>query len=730
MNCHNDLPNHRMEESNSIPRSPSTTDLLVLLYQPPSPTQKSENRGSLSFASIDQLECDDLENSQVLYMAGPPKRLRKSRASLSSIGNRSTQGMDGSSDTKADAEEDSFSDELTWNIIDREIFEWQYACRTGRPHWWSPESRYSRLRKLPPRLTREPPPRPEMRGVDERPKTDYGNKRRAISDSYLAGQVGVENLAHLVAIQLLGSCFTLPPDHNGMLLPDYTSYDLNGSENSPDPRLISSLRLHTHFRYSPCFGHQARNTSPVQLWSGAYDGPSPNTSPLPMTTGFQTPVIGTSGSRPRRCGSRRPLNVTEGSESNCSLENQAEDYVNSFEKCNLDPTASVTAWYRRQGIDDDNARRMILTYIPGESGARRQQPKAVQIDGDMDIPQGYRGVQSSPRTPKTNYSLQPVIRSEPHHVFVQPVRELVVKRWRTFRRRFGGSLHAPLPTGSEGNISTPSTPGYSGGCSPAMSSDGRARRRRAQERGEILSASVDSTPHYNSPISGYLSPRSSGYPSPFWIDSMNSSPAFQLADPLAAAAALVLAKTQSSAPSVLARNQRELPLSSTGSSHQTSEVASRREPKTGANPSMSYTRTLQRRSHRMSMLSEVCTPEDLIENVTGNESPKEAAERSGLSAAGSARLGTKEKLAEVSDINLVIRSGACESVGNIGPVGAFSVRRRMTVGETPLCPRLSRTSTTGTQVFKPNADGIEIDGLPVGPSKKTWSGKRRERTYL
>jgi len=47
-------------------------------------------------------------------------------------------------------------------------------------------------------------------------------------------------------------------------------------------------------------------------------------------------------------------------------------------------------------------------------------------------------------------------------------------------------------------------------------------------------------------------------------------------------------------------------------------------------------------------------------------------------------------------------------------------------------PSLMRTSTTGSQVFTPSDDGVELDGLPVGPSRDHWAGKgdRRERTYL
>jgi len=44
-------------------------------------------------------------------------------------------------------------------------------------------------------------------------------------------------------------------------------------------------------------------------------------------------------------------------------------------------------------------------------------------------------------------------------------------------------------------------------------------------------------------------------------------------------------------------------------------------------------------------------------------------------------------------------------------------------------PGLSRTSTSGTQIFTPEADGMELDGLPVGPDRSHWTGKggRRER---
>jgi hypothetical protein len=740
MSSHNDLPSHRVEEPTLIPRSPTIFDLSNLAHNTPRTSHQPEYRRSVSVTSADQSECYGSENSQVLYMSSPLKRSRKSRSSLSSVGNQTTRIMDGPSDTKADAEECSAAEKVAWNVIDREIFEWQYVCSTGRPYWWSLESKYNPLKRLPGRSTNEPSPQSWMRDLDDPSKKFYNRQRRAVTDGYLAGESSAEDLAHLVAVQLLSSCFTLPPDQEG-LPPDFNSYNLNGRPNSPDPRLISSLKMHTHFRYSPSFGHQPRNTSPVQLWSRCYDGPSPLSSPLCTAAGLQTPIIGTSSSPPRRRRAHRPLNVTESSANWCWLENQSEDHLRTAGKDYLDPTASASAWYRRQGIDDINARPMTLPYLPSQSPARKQGPSSPQSDDDID-PERYRGVQSCPRSrsPKTNYRLQPFIRSEPHHVFVQPVKELVVKRWNRFRRRFGGSLHSHVPTDSTEFMSETSSPAHSGASSPSMSSDGRARRRRAQERGDIHS-SHDSTPHYNSPVTGYGTPNDSPVPNPFWADSASPSPSYQLANPLAAAPAPALEETGLSAGSSTYPNsstpsgssiQHDLLVASTSASP---SIASQLKVQL-TSPAQSYTKTM-RKKHRRSMLSEMHTPEDLAGKIASGEADQEAASRSALSAAGSALASPREVPAEAeSGIDFVLRLGHYESVGNLGPGGALPMRRMSVSSETRASLRLSKTSTTGTQVFTPSDDGVEIDGLPAGPSKEYWDnhsdgrGKRRVRTYL
>jgi len=601
-------------------------------------------------------------------------------------------------------------DALTLNIIDREIFEWQYVCRTGRPYWWSPESKHVRLKKLDPRFVHESTSRIWFREVDERPAPDYNSKRRAISDSFLADPTAVDDLAHLIAIQLLGSCFTLPPDHlNGIPSPKYTTFDKNGSPTLPDPRMISSLRLHAHFRYSPCFGHQPRNSSPSQLWPGIYDGPqSCSTSD---GDGMQTPVISTSEFYPRRRRAHRALNVTQGSGSSYtgdSPRSQRSDGSN-------DGPDPLTASYRRQGIDDNNCRKMMISHEVGKIRKR--------ITNSRDASRPSKDQQPA-HTQKLNYRLRPVIRSEPHPVFVQPVKELVVRKWNTIRRRFGGSLHAPLP--SEGFTSDSAQSEVS---SPGLSSDGKARRRRAQERGDIHSNSVESTPHYNSPASGHLSPTEGQY----WTDSANTSPRLLLADPLAAAAALAFAEKHTepldhhSTPQSLSMPPSPNSLSSQKSSP--SAIGNKRpridltSPRFNLASSPPTSRKTQARQRRKSMLSEVHTPDDFADNATNAEADAEVV-RSILSAAGSAPNSPKERLE-------IIMSPRIDSRGHRSMVdGLFD---EIDIGDPgPQRLRMLRTSSSGTQLFTPRDQSLELDGLPVGPNRYSRGGKdkRRERTYL
>lgn len=69
-----------------------------------------------------------------------------------------------------------------------------------------------------------------------------------------------EVFLHLIAIQILASCYTLPHPLGAASLP--SSLYLSKRELE----LITSLCLHTQFRYCPAAGHHARNSSKDSSW--------------------------------------------------------------------------------------------------------------------------------------------------------------------------------------------------------------------------------------------------------------------------------------------------------------------------------------------------------------------------------------------------------------------------------------------------------------------------------
>lgn len=722
----------------SLHRSKGMADFSHLLSRRRRSSRASENRLYLSERRRSQSKAS--EDSQILYMSASNLKATKTRRkigrSLSSRSNSAGRINDHLYDTPK--EHDDSEESMSRNAIDREIFEWQYVCQTGRPYWWSPQSKYARLQKLQQRMAKEHNAEAQAYTSKTDSPAQHDMRRQTVSDSYFAEQTSFHDLAHTIAVRLLGACLTLHPDSITAVTPEYTRND-DGVSELRAPQLISSLRMHTHFRYSPSFGHQARNTSPVQLWPGRFDGPKSSSSPVGSNTGTSTPNIGTSSPCSRRPRLHRALNNTEGSETREEDEEDEEDYIRTCDNNELDPTVQNRAWYSREGIQDSNNRAFILSHMSGS--ARRRRPTRTPEPSREDIPSPSTAVTSAP---KSRYRLQPVIRSEPHHVFIQPVRELVVKRWRNFRRRFSGSLHSSIPAGGYDEVGSASESSASGVSSPLLSGDAKARRLRAQERGDIHSSSVDSTPHYNTPISGHLSPSNNVLPRRNRDDSQNATPAFQFADPLVAAASLVAAeRTQAgsmpSSPSIVTPLESEgIGLSPTWSTSATGGNSPQVEltffpsyskPNTPSSPRTFSSQRSVGRPKRRSMLSEVCTPEDPWSPESFQSGSRQPPfDRNILSAMGSALASpgegiTPDFLSGGKPVYQTLSIPGHTVLPILGEVRPVNVRKR---------PRVARTSTSGTQIFTPHDDGVEIDGMPVGPPRDAWVGKgsRREHTLL
>ncbi|KAF7874543.1 uncharacterized protein EAF02_008520 [Botrytis sinoallii] len=275
--------------------------------------------------------------------------------------------------------------------------------------------------------------------------------------------------------------------------------------------------MHTQFRYSPCFGHQARSASPIHPWDcGGYDGSSTYSS-SPPCSGDATPLSITS--EPARRRSRlqkvhRALNISKQSACDCTVGSHRNNHSSSVNSTFSGKVGTSMGQKLRDGHTIECGKMSTTMHVPGADNRRHNPMHSMVKDlpevmppipadyANIDTSKIYRGVR--PTLPqRTNYRLWPVLRSEPHPVYVQPARELVVKRWKSIRRQFGGSLQASLPRRGSRNDESESG---SDATSPALSTDARARRRRAQERGDIHSAGGDDSPHYNTPRSGAMTP--------------------------------------------------------------------------------------------------------------------------------------------------------------------------------------------------------------------------------
>lgn len=534
-----------------------------------------------------------------------------------------------------------------------------------------------------------------------------------MSDSYLADSSTVQDLAHLVAIQLLGACFTLPPDHIlGAPSPNYSGLSEHGSSNVPSPRMISSLRLHTHFRYSPCFGHQARSPSPVQLWPGTFDGPS--------TSGAHSPSDDTL---------RTPSHV---SRTSLTLDVPEEKALFDFERAEhervhteLIPKAAAKSWYRRHGIRDFNS-RVFRRHQNSHNGKKlaakvhtlHQSQDEIDHDG-TDIQHILQSVRTMPNTDDTNQTISGSIAH-------RSKRESVRRRWSKIRRRFG-SLHSDISiSGSEDQSST-SESSLCGVPDFGLESSASARRKRAQERGDIETSSMEDGPHYNSPMSGNLSPVEVGHDSTWReLRSLSAASTFPLAEVVAAAEyhvprhanrhrqSLAQRSSEVSASEITPKllvSSSNTSLTACSSGQASSDACECRHaeasPSSMAPAFPTPRRTSTRgRDRRKSMLSEVCTPDDYTEAKKWHNADR--FERGGLSAAGSALDSPREE------------------------TEPFILKDPPPRVDKALTAKFPRTSTSGTQIFRPHEDGIEIDGLPVGPGRETWDdgGKKGERVYL
>ena len=232
----------------------------------------------------------------------------------------------------------------------------------------------------------------------------------------------------MIAVQLLASCFSAPQDMKTLTLP--SGWYRQNRQIGTASRLVSSLRQHTQWNHSPAFGYHARNNSAESLCSTAV------------------------------CETSREAHLAEHVSRNRLLRQTRR------------PGKKVTTRRRDRRVDhrDGNLsghssfplhlREGLRSTIWSASSqrlppkGRRSQPKSPGQDQPVHetwaLPLREGG--HANRSP----SLEPTLHSEGPPVFIQPIKQYVLKRWRTFcaRNRHSSPTSASGEWAGRSNSST------------------------------------------------------------------------------------------------------------------------------------------------------------------------------------------------------------------------------------------------------------------------------------
>ncbi|ELR08239.1 hypothetical protein VC83_04538 [Pseudogymnoascus destructans] len=687
----------------------------------------------------------------------PKKARRRQRQSLSAISNTSIIANDDAEISSRVANRLN-REKLAWETINSEILEWQTVCRTGRPSWWSPASRWTRQRRARSGTSRD---------VADMGTADFGDNWSTPTQlfeqqKHIKSTSNTQEQAFITAVQLLSVSFTLPVEQFENYNNSTNLYFATASDGVPDARLISSLRMHTDYRWSPAFGHEARSTSPEYLHKATHGGEQSlaglGDAPVSLNLSYSR-----RSRRSKRKRKRHQIRYVT------PADRSGQEHVEKLDSHRSTQALERSALDSVEGIFSDSTRQTKSRLLPGRkarscpvsptlntesvgSRATRLHHLPTQIERHeppMGTPQARWQLESS------RYTLEPAIRSEPHPVFIQPIKELVVKSWQTFRKKLDNTLSRGRP--NPGGTSAPfkneqmslSWPALVG---PSASSWAVQRRRNARERHDIYSSSVESSPRYNSLTSGTTSDASS----PVRTDSAATIPLSRGSSSLAEVVNTTKAKdppasSNHSLPSFISNstsdadsessNPRPIPRSPAG-------FFIGKSGGSGPNhtmPSFVPLRGSKRRGRRPSMLSEVATPYGDIALTEAEQLMMEGGGNEVILGVGDLKSGSSgefpaERMYEVGPESH--RLEKCRSLDALTRRDLFSTDdsqnmpgraegHEVDMGKS----RLQRISSAGTTVITPSDDSVEVGRSPAGPPFRIWDegdrkGKRRARSFL
>lgn len=218
-------------------------------------------------------------------------------------------------------------------------------------------------------------------------------------------------IVKMITVQLLASCFTPPRDMNTLNLPSgwYHANDVCAKNG-----LVSSLRQHTQWRHSPAYGHHARNNSAVSLWPGK------------DLTLSREDRLAEQISHKRLIGRKKRKEMLE--DLDPRLRDQSEHFGEDKKQHRYLPVR-----HRRRSKRIERA-SPIRNFQSGRYGLS---PVSLNSDDNIRQTKILRVIRGLPQRMTSDdchsWSLEPILRSERHPIFIQPVKEHVMKKWKAFR---------------------------------------------------------------------------------------------------------------------------------------------------------------------------------------------------------------------------------------------------------------------------------------------------------
>ena len=232
----------------------------------------------------------------------------------------------------------------------------------------------------------------------------------------------------MIAVQLLACCFSVPQDIKTLTLP--SGWYRQNRQTGTASRLVSSLRQHTQWSHSPAFGYHARNNSAESLCSTAV------------------------------CETSREAHLAEHVSRNRLLSQKRR------------PGKKVTTRRRDRRVDHRGGNLSGHSSFPfhlregsrstiWSASSQRLPPKGRRSQSkspgqDQPVHETWALPHREGGHAKHSSSLEPTLHSEGHPVFIQPIKQYVLKRWRTFcaRNRHSSPTFASGECAGRSNSST------------------------------------------------------------------------------------------------------------------------------------------------------------------------------------------------------------------------------------------------------------------------------------